>query len=112
MSDFELNSSLDKSKEYILCSAIWYNDGLHYEHQPKNISSGFVICGRRHHNCFTTLKILSLTNFNSINKNNIIQGFITNLDNFVDRKEGYKIALNFKQIKEKVNEYLISEDLY
>lgn len=112
MSDFNLISSIDKPKEYILCAAIWYDDGTYYPHQPKNITSGLVICGRRHHNCFTTLKALSLNTFENISKNNIYQGFITNLNNFVDRRCAYNIALQAEQIKEKENKYLISEDLY
>ncbi len=27
-----------------------------HDFQPKNIESGFIICGRRHHNCFATMK--------------------------------------------------------
>lgn len=42
-------------KEYILCSANHYDDGEKEIHGPKNIESGFVICGMRHH---TVLKFL------------------------------------------------------
>jgi hypothetical protein len=38
---------IDITKEYIICSAIWFRDGKKYEMQPKNIESGFVISGRR-----------------------------------------------------------------
>jgi len=41
-------------KEYILCAAIWCNDGKKHVHQPRNVPKGFVIGGRRHHNCFIT----------------------------------------------------------
>jgi len=34
-------------KEFILCAAIWINDGLKHNQQPENIEIGFVICGRR-----------------------------------------------------------------
>ena len=34
------------NKEFILCAAIWVNDGLKHEAQPENIETGFVICGR------------------------------------------------------------------
>lgn len=39
-----------KGVEYILCAAIWYDDGKEYPHQPVNIKEGYVWCGRRHHN--------------------------------------------------------------
>ncbi len=42
-------------KEKIICAAIHLNDGNIYQYQPKNITSGIVIAGRRHHNCFLTL---------------------------------------------------------
>ncbi len=41
-------------KEYILSAANYYNDGKKHEHQPNNIEIGFVVCGRRHHNCIGT----------------------------------------------------------
>lgn len=34
--------------ERILCAAIWFKDGNKYEHQTKNVDSGFVVCDRRH----------------------------------------------------------------
>jgi len=33
---------------YIICAAIWFNDGKTYQHQPKNITEGIIVCGRRH----------------------------------------------------------------
>lgn len=42
-----------------------------------------------------------------------VQGFLTNLNRFVDRKEGAKIALNNGQIdKLSYGKQLYSEDLY
>ena len=46
--------------ERILCAAIWYNDGKKHVHQPINIETGFVICGRRHHNCIGIADIFGL----------------------------------------------------
>lgn len=97
--------------ERILCAAIWFDDGIgSYVHQPKNIKTGFVVCGRRHHNCFTTVAMIS-----GIKKErkyiNEIQGFLTNTDMFVDREEAAKIALDANQITIKKKE-LYSEDLY
>ena len=98
-------------KEYILCSAIYVQDGNIYEHQPKNISSGYVICGRRHHNCFTSMQIFKELNKFDWDKKQVIQGFLTNEDRFVDRIEGAKIAFECGQIKDE-KERLISEHLY
>lgn len=96
---------LKNTKEYILCSAIWFDDGVKYPHQPKNIDTGYVICGRRHHNCFTIRSIIT----NDDNERE--QGFLTNTDRFVDREEAGRIAYEAGQIKEK-NNFLYSEDLW
>jgi len=98
------------SEEHILCAAIWFKDGKQHEHQPKNITSGFVICGRRHHNCFMTGAILT-GNEGFKFQERAEQGFITNTDRFVTRKEAAEIALKSGQIKES-NNCLFSEDLY
>ena len=102
-----------KVKEYILCAAIWFNDGKNYIHQPKNIKEGFVLTGRRHHNCIGTLVIMNkkITDFVVKGNRNYIQGFITSEDRFVYRKEGGKVAYEAGQI-DKENDYLFSEDLY
>jgi hypothetical protein len=109
--------------ETILCAAIHFKDGLKHEHQPINIESGYVVCGRRHHNCFVTHaiikkgeivpdKLLEVPKFESE------QGFITDTDRFVDRSEAAKIAAKSKQIKNNVQGWgsipriLFSEHLY
>ena len=97
-------------KEKIVCSAIHFDDGKDsYVHQPKNISSGFVISGLRHCNCFGTMQALS--NYDDFKKAKNTQGFITSRHRFVDRKEGAVIAKKSRQIKGKVS-VLFSEDLY
>lgn len=100
-----------ENKEYILCAAIHYDDGNVYVHQPKNIKTGFVVAGRRHHNCFTTVAILRDGKpYSGVNK---IQGFLTNTDRFVDRIEAYEIAKEAKQLlNESSKPPLMSEDLY
>lgn len=98
-----------KVKEYILCAAIHYKDNIKREHQPKNIETGVVVCGRRHSNCFITLFMIS--DEKNFNNENSTQGFLTSEDRFVDRKIGMHIALRVGQIKKKQNT-LISEDLY
>ena len=103
------NMEIIKSKEYILCAAIHHIEGKLQENQPKNIDKGFVICGRRHHNCFAIL-CLAVEERN-IKSENSIQGFLTSQDRFVDRTVAMHIALRAGQIKKK-QRILISEDLY
>ena len=105
-----------EDKEYILCSAIHYNDGKEHVHQPKNITSGIVIAGRRHHNCITTLSALVGDEYDKKLAGRDAQGFITNTDRFVTRKEAYIIAEKAEQLlhnmHDKTNPILISEDVW
>lgn len=68
----------------------------------------FVIAGKRHCNCFETMFLAGVKRpFQEV------QGFMTNTFEFVDRKEGWKIAAESGQIKDA--EYprtLFSEDLW
>lgn len=93
---------------YILSAATHFEDDTVHPHQPKNIMTGFVITGRRHHNIFTSLKCVGV---DRLKLGNSTQGFITSDDRFVDRKEGGKIAYEAGQI-DKPTECLFSEDLY
>lgn len=95
-------------KEYILCAAIHFNDSKEYLHQPKNIKEGFVLCGRRHHNCITNLTVFGKKMADYKDKT---QGFITSKDKFVNRSEASIIAEQAGQIKA-CNGTLFSEDLY
>lgn len=45
---------IDNTKEYILCAANRYDDGIIRDHNPKGVRTGFITCGRRHHNCIGT----------------------------------------------------------
>lgn len=108
-------------KEFIICSAIHYDDGVKHDHQPKNITSGFVVCGRRHHNCITTLSITMADKYDKVMAMRDAQGFMTNTDRFVDRKEGYFIAKDAGQLlhdmhdmsnPQLTSECLYSEDIY
>ncbi|MCK9279162.1 MAG: hypothetical protein M0P71_00845 [Melioribacteraceae bacterium] len=98
--------------EYILCAAIHFDDEKVYVHQPFNIKTGFVVCGRRHHNCFMTMAILDSNRLNGNRYKREIQGFITSSDRFVDRREGNEIARKRKQVDNDYDEQLMSEDLY
>lgn len=93
-------------REYILCAAICYDDGLYHIHQPFNISSGYVMCGRRHHNIINLHFILTGL-ATTVEK----QGFLTSKDRFVTREEAATIAYNADQI-EKPKKELFSEDIY
>jgi hypothetical protein len=110
--------------EYILCAAIYFNDGKTYANQPKNIGQGFVITGRRHHNCYATLQAIAqcfgvegiaLKQIERIDRDN--QGFITSTGRYVSRQEAFKIAKENNQIYHRAHDgvdegMLISEDLY
>lgn len=108
-----------KETETIICSAVHFDDKKTYVHQPKNITSGFVVAGRRHGNCYTTAAILtafqtmSTENKAKMEKLPEVQGFLTNKDRFVDRKEAWKIAKISKQINNSSKDgELHSEDLW
>ena len=108
-------------KEYIISAANYYNDGKEHPHQPNNIKEGFVTCGRRHCNCIGTFAMIVGFPYNENGlklMNTEIQGFITNTNRFVDRKEAYDIAFEYDQIIGPNKGYsknsigLTSEDLY
>lgn len=104
--------------EYIICAANHYDDGIEHVHQPKNIKTGFVICGQRHHNCIYTFSLI----YKELNEetykimNTEIQGFLTNTNRFVDRLEALEITkhngrlLHGEPVNEKIGLY--SENLY
>jgi len=104
--------------EFILCAANYYNDGLKETHSVSNIDTGFVICGRRHHNCISIFaKMYGFPYSDKVHKiqQTEVQGFITNTNRFVTRLEALEIAKKSKQIttgegNSKLG--LFSEDLY
>lgn len=105
-------------KEYILCSAVWFKE---YESSyiqeaieqslPKNVKQGIVICAQRHLQCLRTFSCMTNKPARIDQVGEIIQGFLTNTNRFVDRGEGGKIAFEAGQTKE-LKTYLFSEDLY
>lgn len=104
--------------EYILCAAIWIDDGKEHAHQPSNIATGMVFAGWRHHNCFTPLVALYGTPAQAAaladseeqlaGRN---QGFLTSKGRFVDRDEAGQIAFAAGQT-DREGLCLTSEDLY
>jgi len=105
-------------KETIICSAIWYKDVVskvndlplrHY--LPKNIETGVVFCGHRHPHCMYTMMVVTGLASKPSGIGREVQGFLTNHNRFVDRKEGAKIHVdNGGQLH--YGSILYSEDLY
>lgn len=105
-------------KEYILCAAIWYKEiPLKKEIPqvlPKNCDKGLVVLGHRHGQCMWTMS--SLTGLRSVTNavdgvGEYEQGFLTNTNRFVDRKEAGQISFAAGQTEE-LKTTLYSEDLY
>lgn len=105
-------------KEYILCAANYYDDGVENTHTCVNVKTGFVICGRRHHDCISTFaRMVGFPYNEEANKlrRTEEQGFITNTNRWVDRLEALEIARNANQLitgEGNSNLGLFSEDLY
>ena len=91
-------------KEFILCAALNFN--------------GSIICGHRHSDCYKTLiDVIKVKEEDLPLRDN--QGFLTSLNRYVDRKEGWIIAKRNKQIQFGLgvsdngeDSALISENLY
>ncbi|MCK9273426.1 hypothetical protein M0P65_07865 [Candidatus Gracilibacteria bacterium] len=100
--------------ERIICAAIWYDDGIERPHSPRNITTGIVVAGWRHHNCYTILDSIfpNRDYLHLSNKRKHIQGFLTSKGNFVDREVAWDIAFHAGQIMDEENKTLFSEDLY
>lgn len=106
-------------KETILCASNFYDDMKIHTFSPTNISRGFIICGHRHHNCIESFAERVGFPYSKEAQelhNTEEQGFLTNLNRFVDRKEAMKIAIEAEQVEEdKLHNPrigLFSEDLY
>ena len=99
--------------EYILCSAVWYDDGKVHHHQPLNIETGVVVCGFRHHNCLGTAHALGRPD--GVPPSGTKQGFLTSENRFVNRSDARIIANASGQLEgRKVHSKhgLFSEDLW
>ena len=87
----------EKQKEYIICSAVWYKDLPlvdmevplgHY--LPTNCDCGIVFAGRNHMQCMYQMVVL--TGMRDAQAGRKVDGFLTNMNRFVRRKEARKIA--------------------
>jgi hypothetical protein len=79
--------------EYILCAAIWVDDGKVYAHQA--VPTGLVLSGHRHHNIFAQMRpmwgfLVAERRANGVKKET--QGFLTSTGRFVNRLEARQIA--------------------
>lgn len=118
-----------KNLERILCAAIYVNDGKEYSRTSHNYpTTGLLFCGLRHSDCFTSLHAWAdrLTDrekqtIHDIQKHQlrgINQGFLTSSGRYVNREEGYQLAVEAGQIPAKTlwadgsSPILFSEDLY
>ena len=110
-------ANMSEKREYILCSAIHYDDGKQ-NRKRRSFSypeTGILICGYRH------ADIISILPTNNSMRNDGIeykctQGFLTSKGRFVNREEAYKIAFREDQLLEGVDftgkTMLYSEDIY
>jgi len=100
---------------YLLCAAIHVDDGIAHGHQPKNIKTGFVVCGHRHHNCFTTMGAMGKRAARDYS-GKYTSGFLTSCNRYVDRIEGMAMAIKAGQGgcdgEMQLGKPLFSEDLY
>jgi hypothetical protein len=126
--DLKYGHNLKKQKEIILCAAIWYKDldavdnpksslrldeeakeALEIQRLPINCDKGMVFCGHRHLQAMRTMN--SITGLTDNEAGDSVQGFLTNYNRFVDRREGGKIAWEAGQT-ETLETYMFSEHLY
>lgn len=110
-----------KNREYILCSAVWFPNLplINTEvleprgYRPIGCPTGVVFSGHRHHNCL--YQMVAVTGLTDHQAGHGIQGFLTNLNRFVEREEAFNIAMAANQIIDLNNargKKLYSEDLY
>lgn len=116
---------IDTSKEWILCAAIWYQDGTEAPRGmiAQNIDSGVVIGQWRHANCINIRATNPIWNKKTLAEKanrekedmpmtvsnekpdieyGYVDGFLTSRGRFVDRWQAAKIALECGQIEESV----------
>lgn len=101
------------NKEFILCAAIWFDDGKTYLYQPINIESGIVLCGHRHGSIFQQIGGL-VKERQEMGIYEREQGFLTSYNRFVGREEAFEIAKSMNQLNDRngSSNMLYSEDLY
>jgi len=95
-------------KETILCAAIHYDDDNPYRRlMCTNIDTGIVVCGHRHGQCIQQLAEWFYPEWQTNKDQDQIrikvlrgstQGFLTNLNRFLNREEAMIVALKANQL--------------
>lgn len=99
-----------RNQIWILCAAVHYIPHVQGSFcNPKNITEGLVISGRRHAECYCILLVIPGVDVNQ--HVNTTDGFITSDNKFVTREEALLIAKKAGQCKD-IEGILISEHLY
>lgn len=103
-------------KETILCAAIWYKGAPSAHFQPRNIHKGVVVSGYRHGHCLAIFVSLTGKRGVEVEAGEMVQGFLTSKNRFVDRKEAQiihkaTVGKSFDPDGYR-GEELFSEDLY
>lgn len=90
----------EKTKEKVLCAAIWLKDDKQYVFQPRNIDRGIVLCGYRHESIIGQMEAMGYKGYN-ISEDNQVQGFLTSKNRFLNRAEARNLVLKTGQLNEK-----------
>lgn len=107
--------------ERIICAAVYVNDGRDdYDRGSRNYPlTGLVFSGWRHGDCYTTLNAwaekLTPEERKSVESqiHGLNEGFLTSTGRFVNRYEGYQVAVKAGQVAAGgTRTSLSSEDLY
>lgn len=108
---YRLDLQMNNGKvEYVMCAANWINDGIEYPFQPFNIDLGLVYCGWRHPCIFQQYS--ERFPQETFGKSET-QGFLTNKNRFLTRKEALELVKENGQLKQPlIGGMLTSEDLW
>ena len=109
---FRLEAHLNNGiEEYVMCAAIYIDDGKDYMFKPYNIDKGLVYCGWRHPCIFETMPYKQ-SEIRRLGYKEI-QGFLTNKNRFLSRDEAEILVKENGQLKQKmIGGCLTSEDLW
>lgn len=111
-----INNTFETEK--IVCSAVYVDDGIEHKGQPLNVERGFVVCGRRHSDCYSTLRALGVLEryctYDSDTSHRRNQCFVTSRNRMVGRKEAFILAKEAGQLIHSIDHEgdLISEELW
>jgi hypothetical protein len=98
---------METKLEYIVATAVYFNDKIKRKNQPKNIQIGIVYSAPTHCQCYFKFE-------EQFNNNSFIgkSGFITSENRFVFPEEALIIANQSNQLKEKTScSFLTTDDL-